>query len=381
MRPTLVAPLLALLLAASPAAAQSLPFGPGWQLSGDARVEPYLGRTALRLRTGEATRPDVNFQDGTIDLLVAVSGRRSFGYIYFRELNDQEHEEFYVRPQKSELADALQYAPVFRGESYWQFFHGPGGTAAVELPRDRWIPVRIVLSGERAAFFVGDTSRPAMVVPRLARTPAAGFIALRGFLPAGAAGAGEYPITFADVVVRPGYVPWDFAATPAPAVAPAGTITRWLVSSSFVPEDHAAMAIPDSVAQRDGWSAMDADPSGQLLLYRERGRPVAGRRTAALARVTVRAARAGLAILRLGYSDQVTVFLNGQPLASGDATYFADNPRQDGVVTLSQATVYLPLRAGANELTLWLADRFGGWGFIAQIADRTGLVIEAPARP
>jgi hypothetical protein len=374
-----------LLLTASTAApalhAQSLPFDAGWQVSGDARVEPYQDRMAMRMRTGQATRRDVNFQDGTIDLHMAMSGRRTFGYVRFRQSSDAEYEEFYVRPQKSELADAIQYAPVFRGESYWQFFHGSGGTAAVELPRGRWIPVRIVLSGERAAFFVGDTVRPAMVVPRMARTAAAGFISLRSFLPAGSAPEGEYPMAFADVVVRPGYVPYDFAGAPEPASPPPGAITQWLVSPSFVPPDSAAEVIPDSIARRSGWTAIDAEPSGQLLLFRERARPVAGRRTAIMARVIVRADRAGRRALRLGYSDQVTVFLNGQPLASGDATYHADSPRQDGVVALSQATVYLPLRAGPNDLTLWLADTFGGWGFIAQMAGRAGLTITTPARP
>ena len=58
--------------------------------------------------------------------------------------------------------------------------------------------------------------RPALVIDRLGHEPRAGYIALRGFLPAGVPGAG--PIArFANVVVRPDHVPFNFAA-PRPVV-------------------------------------------------------------------------------------------------------------------------------------------------------------------
>ena len=34
--------------------------------------------------------------------------------------------------------------------------------------------------------------------------------------------------------------------------------------------------------------------------------------------------------VRFGYSDEVTGFLNGRPIYSGDAHYSHDNPRQEG---------------------------------------------------
>lgn len=79
----------------------------------------------------------------------------------------------------------MQYAPVYQGASAWQLYHGPGGTAAVELEAGKWIHLRLVLQGSKAAVFVGDMEKPALVIPELGRTPQAGYIALRGFLPAG----------------------------------------------------------------------------------------------------------------------------------------------------------------------------------------------------
>ncbi|MGE3524553.1 MAG: hypothetical protein AB7I33_01380 [Gemmatimonadales bacterium] len=364
------------------AQARALPFDRGWELKGPGiRVASYMGRQALQLRTGTALRPDVRLRDGTIDLQMAASGRRSFAFVHFRMQSSAEHEEIYFRPHKAELPDAVQYAPVWRGESYWQFFHGPGGTAAVELPRDTWVPVRIVLSGSRAAVFVGDTVTPDMIVPRLAREAAEGSLGLGAFLPQGFAGESEWPVSFADVVVRPGYVPFDLSGAPAATTAAPGTIMRWQLSRAFVTGDDPIAVLPDSIAAGPGWTRTEADPEGRVLVLRHRARPDPDRRSAVLGRVVLASPRDTQLPIQLAFSDEVTVFLNGRPLFYGDDRYRPDSPRQDGVVSFRQATVYLPLRAGRNELVLAVADEFGGWGFGARLAGDAGVTVmaEAPA--
>lgn len=386
----LSAPVLALVAAVAAVAtdaavaadvpARALPLDTGWDSTGEVRVEPYLGKPAMRFRTGRAVRRDVAFEDGTIDVLVAASGRRSFAYVQFRMQGDEEHEEFYLRPHKSALPDSVQYAPVFKGESYWQFFHGPGGTAAVEIPRDRWVPVRVVVSGDKAALFVDDLTTPRLVVPRLARDAAKGYLALRSFVPTGGAPDGELPVSFAEPTVRPGFVPYDFSKAAAPPV-PAGTIQRWAVSRAFTPAPGPVRAPLTDVIE-GGFTNLSMDASGRLLLFRDRARLAPRDRVAVFARVVLEAPDEGVRRLNLAFSDEVTVFVNGQPLFSGDASYHFDNPRQEGVVSLSQATVYLPLRKGRNELLLAVADVFGGWGFAGQLEAADGVKVTAePAVP
>ena len=123
----------------------------------------------------------MKLQDGTIEMDVQVTRRRSFVYITFRMQDDKEYEDFYMRPHKSGLPDALQYAPVHQGQSAWQLYHGPGATTAVEFQPGAWTRLRLVVQGSRAAVFLGAGDRPAMVA-RLAREPRAGYIALRAFL-------------------------------------------------------------------------------------------------------------------------------------------------------------------------------------------------------
>ena len=69
--------------------------------------------------------------------------------------------------------------------------------------------------------------------------------------------------------------------------------------------------------------------------------------------------------LLIGYSDVVTVHLNGETLFSG----FSEFRRRDntfiGVMGLNDV-VYLPLKKGDNELLLTVAETFAGWGFMAR---------------
>jgi hypothetical protein len=241
MLPTALLTAIALLLQAP---SQPLPFsGSGWDLRGDkTSITKHDGRDVLQVETGFGFRRDVRLMDGTIDFDVQLTDRRSFVYVYFRTVTDGEREEFYLRPHKSNLPDAVQYAPVWQGRSAWQLYHGPGGTAAVPFEPGVWTHVRVALQGRSAALFVGDMTTPALLVPRMAREPEAGYIALGGFLPAGVPGDG--PIArFANVTVSDAPPAFDFdaaraahsAAAPTPASSDAGVVRQWAVSKAFAP--------------------------------------------------------------------------------------------------------------------------------------------------
>lgn len=373
---------MALILGATTAApagaVQKLPFSDGgWELQGEkTAVEPFDGRDTLRVETGWAYRRGVRLEDGTIDFDVQLTRRRSFVYLAFRMASDGENEEIYLRPHKSGLPDALQYAPVWQRSSAWQLHHGPGGTAAVAFEPGTWTHVRLVLQGRRAALFVGDLGKPALVVPHLAREPQAGYIAVRGFLPQGVAGEG--PIArFANVEIRPGEVAYDFSALPAdsPATAP-GVVPAWAVSRAWVPSEHAWRELP-AADKLGALERLEAEPSGLLELHRFVKLPEKSRAAEAVARVRVRAAAAGSYAFDLGFSDRVTVFVNGRPLFTADASYSFDAPRREGLVGYDQARLYLPLAAGDNELALVLADFFGGWGLMGRFPEPDGLTLDA----
>ena len=354
-------PAFLFLLAGAALPAQTLDFEQGWEVAGKgSAVAPYLGRNALRLGTGNAYRRDVRLQDGTMELNVATTGERSFFYVQFRMESDREFEEIYLRPHKTGLGDALQYNPVYKGESNWQLYHGEGGTAAVDIPRNEWLHLKIVLRGDRAAIFVGDVKEPQLVVRRLARPAASGYVALRSFVPEG----GAEPVTsFANVVVRPDATDYAFPEMGEEPAPPVGIVRDWLVSEPFVTPDGPITELPTAA----GWKKLETEPSGLLVLLRHIARPERGKRATVLAKLTVEAEREERLPLHLGYSDKVTVFLNGAPLFTADDSYSFDRPRREGLIGLDQATIHLPLRAGANELVLAVTDVFGGWGLIGRL--------------
>ena len=341
------------------------------------------GRQALAVETGFAHRRDVKMMDGTIDFDVQLTRRRSFVYVHFRVASEGEHEEFYLRPHKSQLPDAVQYAPVWQGASAWQLHHGPGGTAPVGFEPGKWTHVRVVIQGTRAALFVDDMNTPALLVPNVAREPQAGHIAIGGFLPANVPGEG--PIArFANVVVRPD-VSFDFAAAIAKMTAgakpgassPTTVIRAWSVSRSFVPKDAAVPALPGSDVT-GAFARLETEPDGLLNLHRYVKLPQPESRvTAAVARVTVRTAQAGIYTLDLGFSDVATVFVNGVPVFRGDDSYSFDRPRRDGLIGYDQARIYLPLRTGDNELAVVVSDSFGGWGLMGRLTGAAGVLVTA----
>lgn len=382
---SLIVPILfSCALATQTGTERALPFSDkAWDLQGQrTTVVKEDGRDVLQVETGTARRRDVQFEDGTVDFDVQMTSRRSFVYVEFRTAGDGELEEFYLRPHKSGLPDAAQYAPVWQGRSSWQLYHGPGGTAAVSFEPGVWTHVRVVIQGRRAALFVKDMQQPALLVPHLARDPRSGYIGLRGFLPADVPGAGPI-VRFSNVVVRPGTVNFDFnaalaASGPAasPAVADAVAIVRsWSVSQSFIPQKSEAAVMP-SAAVTGEFRKLDAEAGGLLELHRYVQVPKNSRATAAVARIRVRAATAGTYTFDLGFSDIATVFLNGRPVFRGDGTYTFDRPRREGLIGYDQARLYLPLAAGENELSIVIGDVFGGWGVMGRFVGASGLTIE-----
>jgi hypothetical protein len=385
MKPGLLALLVSPFLVPQPASTP-LPFSDGrWELRGDrTAVATHDGRTTLQIETGSAHRPDVRLRDGTIDFDVQLTPRRSFVYVYFRVTGEGEREEFYLRPHKSGLPDAAQYAPVWQGRSAWQLHHGPGGTAAVTFAPGAWTHVRVVVQGVHAALFVGDMRTPALLVPRLSRQPAEGSIAVSGFLPQGVPGEG--PIArFANVVVRPGVVEFDLpsavaaAAAQSPAAATDGVVRAWAVSRAFVPGSSALAELPDA-GQAGEYQRIEAEPGGLIQLHRHIRMPEQSNVAAAVARLRVRAAAAGTYVFDLGYSDIATVFVNGRPIFRGDGSYSFDRPRREGLIGFDNARLYLPLAAGENDLAVLVSDSFGGWGLMGRFTGAAGVTAEPYCR-
>jgi hypothetical protein len=109
------------------------------------------------------------------------------------------------------------------------------------------------------------------------------------------------------------------------------------------------------------WRPVVAEENG-LVNVNRLFRVATGRFTA-FARTTANVGVARRVLAGIGYSDDVTVFVNGEPVYSGVNGWESRLPGFVSFVDPRFERVGLPLRAGANEVVLAVTDdqRFG-WG-------------------
>jgi len=350
------------------------PDSPRWDLQGEARVAEYQGRKCLSLNGAAAILKDFEMRDGVIDLDVATPARRGFFGIQFRIANEGADAEWvYLRQHKSGLPDAMQYTPVFNTGANWQLYNGPGFTGAVDIPRDVWFHLRLEVTGAQASLYVKDMDKPALVMNDLKSGIRKGLVALYVL-------TGETYFSSFEVRTTPD-APWERHLPPMPP----NTLTRWSLSPSY---DGLARDLerPLAPAEVSGiqWQDVEAEPPGLVAIYRYREaphirvtfqtdfstrlEPQPGMKVV-YARTTIESDRDQVKKLSIGYSDDVSVFLNGRILYRGRSAQSFRDPGFLGIVNPENDAVYLPLKRGKNELVLAVSELGGGWGFICRLED------------
>jgi hypothetical protein len=375
---TLTAIAAGLLLAALPVAGQQTLAVPAssarWDLQGEAKAAEYQGHKALLLDGGAALLKDFEMRDGVIDVDVATSAKRGFFGIQFRLDGDGSNgEEVYLRPHKSGLPDAIQYTPILNTGRNWQIYNGPGFTGAVDIPKDVWFHLRLQVVGAQAKLYVQDMDKPALVMNDLKSGLQKGQVALFDLIGA------TYFSNF-EIRMTPD-APWERQLPPMPP----GTLTKWSLSPSYDALGR-NLERPLSSEESDAihWQDVEAEPPGFIVLYRfreaphpmvtfqgdfsKRLEPQPGMKVL-YARTTIESDRDQVKKLELGYSDDVSVFLNGKILYRGRSAQGFRDPGFLGIVNPENDAAYLPLKKGRNELMLALSELGGGWGFICRLAD------------
>ena len=350
------------------------PDSPRWELEGNAKVVDFLGRKSLFLDGGAAILKDFEMRDAVIDFDMASTGKRGFAGMDFRLDKDGKNgEELYLRPHESGYPDAIQYTPVLNTGRNWQLYNGPGFTASVDIPRNEWLHIRLVVTGAQAKLYVKDMDKPALDMTDLKSGMQQGQFALLNLL------GGAY---FSNIEIRPTPdAPWN---RQQPTMPP-GTLTAWHISPAYDAQQR-DLEQPLTASDIAGiqWQQVEAEPPGLVVLYRYRDaphprvtfqndfstrlEPQPGMKVL-YARTTIDSDREQRKKLEIGYSDDVTVFLNGQPLWRGRSAQAFRDPRFLGIVNPENDTVYLPLKKGKNELVLAISELGGGWGFICRLKD------------
>ena len=338
-----------------------------WHATDKIRFEDWHGVPSVWIDRGIALADGVDLRNGTIDADIYLDETSLNVGLAFRARDRNAYEVVFVRARASGSPHALQYGPGLNSlGAAWQLYHDEAGEAGATFTRDTWIHLSVVIKGDTASLFLDHATKPALVVPHLGLgADGGGAIGLW-------TGAFASSAHFAHLRYTPDPTKYPVVATPLPK----GTIVDWDLSQAI----DAATQTPDKLPALASltWQKVKAETPGWVLISRYRVAPgiapppdldaimsgrVAGSKVA-YARTTIDVAAAGYRRMHIGFSDGIVVFCNGAPL------YFGE--RAMGVQGLGEFqplgdAVYLPLKAGKNEIVVAVTEFFGGWAFSARL--------------
>ena len=322
----------------------------------NAEVITIQGREALM---GMAVLNDVLFRNGTIEVDIFATGERSYPGIMFRIKDMQNYERFYIRPHRNGLyGDDLQYTPVINGIAGWQLYNGDGYTAGIAFPDSQWIHFKFEISGDQARVYWNYESEPVLTVTNLKTGISEGAIGLFGPKDK-TAYFSNFKYSVADSLT---------VSQLSPRVYPYGILRRWELSQPFKVRNINLEKHPDNQGISEiQWQKIESEPSGLVDIAHYTGRTTrAG--DCIFARTNIECKNDRFLNLKFGYSDAISIFINGKLHFFGTSAYRQRDPSFLGIIGLYDA-VYLPLKKGNNEILFTVAESFGGWGFIAQDGD------------
>jgi hypothetical protein len=333
-------------------------------------------RDGLHLLRGMAYRPDLSFENGTIEFELGAPGSM-FAGVAFRMASTADYEIVYFRSSDDRTRWAgIQYQPVFAGETTWQLYHGPEYERSLPTQMGSTLRVRVAFAGDQMDVYLNDSVTPVLRVDELKRTPAAGAVGFWAVTPDGGRGTEIRNLridTTRVLSVRERF----------PAETSARQLVRWRVSDRVDAPDgvHAPAALPSGLPF-DTWPVVTAETSGLVNLTKAIGNPAGRQSTNVFGGAGWGMAYAALAIdsrvertvhLTISYSDGIGVYLNGRRLYAGDNSSDSRYEGYLGIVGNELETVDLPLLAGRNELVLAVTDKAFGWGFRAKLDTLDGL--------
>ena len=336
-----------------------------------ARYEGFP-KGAMTLNEDVAESTTAKFSNGVIEFDIKPLAYSDTGII-FRRNGNESGEIVYLRanPDCPAADDCIQYAPITHGLMQWDIYADKQGPA--QISPTGWNHLRLVVAGERMLVFVNRQTEPALVVPKLQGITADGGIAFKG------------PAIYANLVITPGEPTGLPDLVPAPNDA--GAVINWRIAGPAVVETArplSAMDIPSAAS----WRPFLAEPNGLVNFSREFVTEGSGSPSIGWMKAVVTTSQAMRRTMRVGWARQVTVFLNGAWVFSGDNPYYPADRRlsPDGRLEPDNGSISLALQPGSNVIVLAVSNGWRthagvekpglyGWGAEIHFDDLTGLAL------
>ncbi len=333
-----------------------------WDLSEAETTEVTLdGQKGLSVK-GAIFLMEPAFENGVFEVDINFSAERFFPAIEFRVQADQQnYEHFYVRPHQSGNPDANQYSPVFFGTSAWQLYHGPEFAKPIQYEFDTWHHLKFDVRGDAVKIYFDDMETPILYTRLMGNFGAGGF----------GLSASRDDVAFANFQYEKRDETSFEDPLPAARELPTNLIESWEVSNVV----HDSLFVGSTIdVQSKGltWTEQGIEYTGSVNVSKGRARSQ-GNNTVVI-RKTINSSTDQIKAVDFGFSDEVTVYLNGKAIFSGNNVFRTRDYRYLGTIGYFD-TVHLDLKRGDNELLFVLKENFGGWGLQARFRDMDSIDI------
>lgn len=340
----------------------------------------YKKEAAVRPKNGEGINislKDFEFTTGTIEYDVEFTGR-GFPGIGFRSSNDQKNTElFYIRyfGTVDPLSRyTMQYATVIDGINMWDMTDEYQGAA--KIYDQKWNHVKLVISEHQMKVYINDMNKVALHVPSFEGLRKSGKIYLTG------------NVIYANLTIHPGATE-DLPDTqgPDPTTGDTRYLRNWLVSNpvalpfsrDIVKRDASGpgVVIDSTLLDDSSWKPLTTEHRSMVNLTRKFGATEDGKRRLTWLKTSINSETAQVRKLKLGFSDEVWVFIDGQPLYIDKNHYASPGMKEPrGRCTIDNSEIALPLKKGKNEILIGVANYFFGWGLVARLDATDGLQLQ-----
>ncbi|MEM1136317.1 MAG: hypothetical protein AAGI07_10810 [Bacteroidota bacterium] len=341
----------------------SVPFdSKRWHTKGaEYSLENYKGKESIFLEKGHIYLEDVDFLNGTIEVDINFPQHRAFHGISFRLQDDNNYEDFYIRPHQSGNPDANQYTPVFNGFAGWQLYYGAAYAVPIKYEFNEWHTVKIVVLNKQAQIYFDNMEEPVLHIEELKRDVKGGKIGVRTFVG---------PVHFANfryTLHEPELKSDDIEI----ATLSENVIQNWQVSNSF-PEKLVGelVTLPKSFKEKLSWQDVKVTSEGHVNLAKYASTKKTD--NTVISAIDIESEEEQIKKINFGFSDKVKVYLNDQLLYEGNDTFVSRDYRFLGTVGFYDA-LYLPLKKGKNTLYFAVNERMGGWAVQAKFENMEGI--------
>lgn len=314
----------------------------------------YQGKQALFLDQGKARLKNSSFKNGIIEYDISFEQARNFAGIHFHIQDELNYEEYYLRPHQSGNQDAMQYTPVVNGNAGWQLYSEEGYWSAKDFNFGEWMHVKLVVSGTEMDVFIDDMEKPILHVNELKLRSTSGSIGFGTFL-----GAAYYAnLTYQEIDTP------KLVGKSSELVPEQGIVTDWKVSDAF---SNTKLKNLVCLAELNIPIEDELRPDTRGILNLSKVAKVTDETNTVLVKYTIDSDKKQFKKMEFGYSDAVTVFVNGKPVYNGDNSFRSRDYRYLGSMGFFDS-IFLDLEKGSNEVVFAVTEKMGGWGVMAKIS-------------